>query len=247
MRAKSYFDMHSHHSAYHKGPNFYVPLIDHLKLRFIPDNKLRILDIGCGDGSFIKNMIEAGINAEFIGSDISSSMINIAKEKLNGQSGVELFVADGFELPLIAETKFDLIHIDSVLHHLVGKTRSKSQYLANQLLDVLTKRLSENGILVVEEMYYISYLIPQITSSLIFYGLKILDTLHLDLSRIIKKYQPGLEVNFFYDKQIERMLREYGDPVVLIKKDPDTVPRLYRFLLLKEFGHISYSVRAKLV
>jgi SAM-dependent methyltransferase len=246
MRAKTYFDMHAHHHAYHKDPAFYVPIIDHVRnLKFGPDKKIRILDLGCGDGSFIKNMIAAGMNAEFIGSDISSAMIHIAKKKLNGQSGVELFIADGFKLPLTSETKFDLIHIDSVLHHLIGKTRAKSQYIASQMLGMLTSRLSENGILVVEEMYYVSYLIPQITSSLIFYGLKLLNLLRLDLSRIISEYQPGLEVNFFYDEQIERMLGRHGDTVLLIKRDPDTVPKLYRFFLLKEFGHISYSVTAR--
>lgn len=217
--------------------------MDHLKSR-LDNKKIKVLDLGCGDGSFIKNLIAGGINAEFIGSDISSSMINIAKEKLGDQSNVELLVCDGFKLPLIMQAKFDVIHLDSVLHHLVGKTRSKSQSLANRLLTILIKRLSKNGILIVEEMYYNSYLLPQITSFFIFYALKLISILKLDLSMVTALYQPGLEVNFFCDNQIEGMLKDYGDDVCMIKRSPEGIPKFFRMLLLKDWGHISYSVQA---
>ena len=245
MRTKSYFDMHAHHQAYHKAPLFYAQIMDHLKFRLDNgNNKIKVLDLGCGDGSFIKNLIAGGINAEFIGSDVSSSMIDIAKEKLDDQNNVEWLVCDGFELPLISRAKFDVIHLDSVLHHLVGKTRSKSRCLSNRLLAILINRLSKNGILIVEEMYYNSYLIPQITSFFVFYALKLLSMLKLDLSKFTSLYQPGLEVNFFCDKQIEGMLKNYGDSVYMIKRSPDAIPKLFRMLLLKDWGHISYSVKA---
>jgi 2-polyprenyl-3-methyl-5-hydroxy-6-metoxy-1,4-benzoquinol methylase len=146
---KSYFDMHSHHHAYHKDPNFYIPIINHIK-RIKTYDKIRILDVGCGDGTFINSMIRAGINAFFLGSDISSAMVTTAKEKVNHQ-GVDLLVADGFRLPIKPEIKFDVIHIDRVLHHLTGKTISNSIELANQMIELLIKRLSINGLLVVEE------------------------------------------------------------------------------------------------
>lgn len=235
---KSYFDTHAHHHSYRKQPSFYSALIDYVK-KISLDQDIRILDVGCGDGSFIKGMIINGLKASFVGSDISPSMINIAKENLSGQK-VELFTADGFKLPLKSEVNFDLIHIDSVLHHLIGKTRAGSLDLANKMIRLLINRLSENGILVVEETYYNSYFIPQITSTIVFHGLKLLNFLHLDVSKVIKEFEPGLEVNFLYEEEIKKLLKLYAETVNLIIKDPVKVPKLFRCFFLKDFGHISY-------
>ena len=90
--------------------------------RRVPVGRIKILDIGCGDGSFIKNALVAGVDADFVGFDISINMLKMAKNSLDCP-GVQLLAADGFKMPLKPEAKFDLIHIDSVLHHLIGKTR----------------------------------------------------------------------------------------------------------------------------
>ena len=207
-----------------------------------PDGRVKILDIGCGDGSFIKNVLTAGIDADFIGFDISINMLKMAKNSLDC-SRVQLLAADGFKMPLKPEAKFDLIHIDSVLHHLIGKTRVDSVRLMDLFCKQLRDRLSENGSLIVEEVYYASHLFPQITSCMIFYGLKLLNFLHLDVSKIVGELLPGLEVNFLHHKQIDELLKQYGT-VQLIKQTPWQVPRLYRFLLLKDLGHISYIITA---
>jgi SAM-dependent methyltransferase len=242
VNAKSYFDMHAHQHAYHKDPDYYITLVEHIK-KNNPSEKPRILDVGCGEGSFIRSMILSGIKADYVGSDISSTMIGIARKNLTSER-VELLLADAFTLPIRNGIKFDLIHIDSVLHHLIGKTRSKSSKLVNQILDLLSDILTENGVLVVEEIYYASYIVPEITSFFIFYGLKMINALQLDFGRLTDKFHTGLEVNFLHDKELERILKAYGEDVHLVKKDSARVPMLYRLLFLKEFGHISYIVTA---
>jgi len=207
-----------------------------------PDSRIKILDIGCGDGSFIKNVLTAGIDADFIGFDLSINMLKMAKNSLDC-SRVQLLAADGFTMPLQPEAKFDLIHIDSVLHHLVGKTRTECVYLMDLFCKQLMDRLSKNGSLLVEEVYYDSHLFPQITSCMIFYGLKLLNFLRLDVSKIVVELLPGLEVNFLHRKQIEELFEQYGT-IQLVKQTPWQVPRLYRFLLLKGLGHISYTITA---
>jgi SAM-dependent methyltransferase len=198
------------------------------------------LDIGCGDGPFIRSILATGVNAFFMGIDISLNMLRTAKKNINSPR-VDLVAADGLKMPLRKEATFDLIHIDSVLHHLVGSNRSESMRLVNLFCNHLIKQLSDKGILVVEEVYYVSHLFPKLTSSLIFYGLKLLNLLRLDASRIVNELLPGLEVNFFGDKEIEKFLSTYGR-VYLIKKTPWQRPTLYRFLLLKDLGHVSYVV-----
>jgi SAM-dependent methyltransferase len=217
----------------------YTSIINDIHRNHLPD-KIKILDIGCGDGPFIRSMLSTGIDAVFTGFDISINMLRNVKKNTDSLR-VEVIAADGFKMPLKSEAKFDLIHIDSVLHHLVTKTRAKSLLLVNLFCEELVHYLSENGSLVVEEVYYVSYLIPKLTSSLIFHGLKLLNFLHLDASGIFSELLPGLEVNFLGDKEIERLLANYGR-VCLIKKTPWSIPKLYRFLLLKDVGHISYMV-----
>jgi SAM-dependent methyltransferase len=207
-----------------------------------PDARIKILDIGCGDGSFIKNALTGGIDADFVGFDISINMLKMAKNSVD-RPGVQLIAADGFKMPLKPEAKFDLIHIDSVLHHLIGKTRAESVRLIDLFCKQLRNRLSKNGSLIVEEVYYASHAFPQITSCLIFYGLKLLNFLRLDLSKIMGELLPGLEVNFLHPKQIEELLGKHGI-IQLTKRTPWPVPMLYRLLLLKELGHVSYVITA---
>jgi SAM-dependent methyltransferase len=189
-------------------------------------------------------MLANRIDAVFIGFDISSNMLSTARKSIDS-SRVDLVAADGFKMPLKSEATFDVIHIDSVLHHIVAKTKRKSFLLVDLFCKELIEHLSQNGSLIVEEVYYVSHLFPKLTSSLIFYGLKFLNLLHIDASRIVNELLPGLEVNFLGDNEIWKLLDRYGE-VHLIKKTPWPRPRLYRLLLLKEFGHISYRVTVPL-
>jgi SAM-dependent methyltransferase len=239
---KSYFDMHAHHSAYHRDPKEYFPMLEKIRTRFA-NTRLKILDVGCGDGSFMKAMILGGVKADYFGSDISSSMIKMAKQMLNGND-FQLFAADGFHMPINQKFKFDLIHIDSVLHHLISKTPRMSRKLARKMVSLLCSMLSENGILLVEEWYYESYVIPSISSSIIFYSLKLMNFLKLDLGKIRSDVIPGLEVNFFYISQLQKILDEYGT-VSILTKDPGKFSTLLRIILTRDYGHVSCFVSLK--
>jgi SAM-dependent methyltransferase len=247
MNTKSYFDSHGHHDAYHMDPNFCSELahymINDMKKRTTDLHEgIRILDIGCGDGVFIKSMINNGLKADFMGLDLSSAMIAMAKKNISDLNdyNIELFIADAFNLPLKSNLKFNVILIDSVLHHLIGKTRSKSVDLATKMIGSLMDRLSEKGLLIVGEVYYNSYFISPLTSLLIFYSLKLLNLLHLDLHHILKEVQLGLEVSFLYEKELQKLLECYSGNVYVIKKYPIAVSKLRRFLFLKECGYILF-------
>jgi hypothetical protein len=237
---QQFFNAHAHHHAYHRKPDFYVPLAQILR-NIGNGRKLRILDMGSGDGSFITEMINLQVLANFVGTDISKSMIEISNAGLKSPS-VHLLVSDGFKIPFRKDLKFDVIHIDSVLHHLIGRSVSQSTSMAFKMLRLLSSMLYDKGIIIVEEFYYNSYLLRHFTSSTIFYVLKFLNAFHFDLSKISDEIVPGLEVNFFDEEQIGRLLQDFGK-VDVIKRIPMEVSSHKRIFLLKEFGHITFLVQ----
>jgi predicted TPR repeat methyltransferase len=143
-------------------------------------------------------MLATGISALFLGFDISINMLKTAKKSVEN-SKVELVATDAFKMPLRQEARFDLIHIDSVLHHLVGSTRNKSMQLATLFCSQLMDQLSADGRIVVEEIYYVSHLFPTISSRLIFYGLKLLNLLHIFIECL--KNNPDIVVTLDADGQ----------------------------------------------
>ena len=239
MSVKNYFDNHSHHHAYHNDPIYYKPIIDFIKKNESKKTR-KILDFGCGDGMFLQQMIKGGIQGEFIGTDISISMINLAKQKLP-KDNVQLIVSDGFKVPFKNDAEFDFIHLDMVLHHLIGKNREQSFRLAEKFLDIISDSLSKQGKIIVEEWNYLSYVIPSFSSFLIFYGLKFLNKTKIDAHKISDEIQLGLEVNFFEQKQLEKLLSKFGH-VELIRKKPIHVTNGKKLFLLKEVSMVSYAV-----
>ena len=50
------------------------------------NNKLKILDIGCGTGQLIKDIYEKEKNVNYLGIDVAENMINIARENVNSKN-----------------------------------------------------------------------------------------------------------------------------------------------------------------
>jgi SAM-dependent methyltransferase len=236
---KSFFETHAHDYKMH--PSFYSTIANKIKQDVSNLSDLKLLDVGCGDGTFIKSLINAGMRAEFLATDISFTMSNMARINLR-LNRTEILVADAFNIPINAGKRFDVIHIAFLLHHLIGKTRAESKNLARKLISTLIGMVSENGTLIVEEVYYNSYFLPRLTSSIIFYITKLLSFIHFDSIHITNNYKPGLQVNFFSQFELEELLRDYGS-VHLLYRNPWKVPELYRIFLLKEFGNIVYTLR----
>jgi SAM-dependent methyltransferase len=236
---KSYFDKHAHVDAYHNDPKMYNMVIEIIKTNQIKAGT-RFLDLGCGDGTLIKSANSLAVGFQFLGTDVSYEMIKMARDNLRGVS-VDLIVCDGFNLPIKNEFKFGLIHSAYVLHHLIGPTKGKSLNLVSRLLRILAHSLSDNGILIVHEVYYDSYIIPSLTSTMIFYMLKFLNLINLDIRPIIKGFQLGLEVNFMHTAELKRLLEDLGGKIRLVGKDPWIIPTLRRILLLKEQGSITFT------
>lgn len=238
-KTKTYFDKHTHADAYHNDPKMYNMVCELIKRNYVKGG-VRFLDLGCGDGTLIKSANSIIVDFQFLGTDVSYEMLKIARDNLRGIN-VDFIVCDGFNIPIKNEISFDFIHSAYVLHHLIGPTKGKSLNLVSKLLRILKQRLSDSGILIIQEVYYDSYIIPSLTSALVFYMLKFLNFINLDISSIIKEFQLGLEVNFMHTVEIRSLLQQLGGKVKMVGKDRWVIPPFPRMLLLKDQGSVTFT------
>lgn len=99
-----------------------------------------VLDIGTGPGT-LPALLKENNQLQITGTDISSSMIQRAKENVKA-SNVTFFVQDSNSFKSIPDSTFDVITICSVLFLLETKTRSN-------LLDEATRLLKPSGKIIV--------------------------------------------------------------------------------------------------
>lgn len=76
----------------------------------------RILDLGCGDGTYSMELFERGKPTFLIGCDPADGAIVAARQKVLGQP-VTFDVSDAYRLPYSADN-FDIAHLRGVLHHM---------------------------------------------------------------------------------------------------------------------------------
>ena len=94
-----------------------------------PLKNKRVLDIGCGTGSFLVRCALKG--AAVFGIDRSPFMLAKAREKLDGHAG--LYLGDAARMPY-REGVFDLIAVSMALHEMAPITRSAVIEEARRLL-----------------------------------------------------------------------------------------------------------------
>lgn len=99
----------------------YLKFIE-LILRSCPvksDRELRLLDIGCGTGTFAAMLAETSLPIRPVGLDMATGMCQIAAEKAERADladRVSFVVADSEHLPMPTET-FDVITCSNSFHH----------------------------------------------------------------------------------------------------------------------------------
>ncbi|NIA07820.1 MAG: methyltransferase domain-containing protein [Actinobacteria bacterium] len=80
----------------------------------------RILDIGCGTGTFLAGCLATGLDIEATGLDLSFSMIHKAKSKADsiktGKTTISFLVGDAEQLPF-ENGYFDMVSCSNSFHH----------------------------------------------------------------------------------------------------------------------------------
>jgi len=84
-------------------------------LRHLPLNCDRVLEIGCGTGTFAR--VLAARAQHVLAIDLSPEMIRLARERSTGISNLEFHLGDILDMALAAES-FDCIASIATLHHL---------------------------------------------------------------------------------------------------------------------------------
>jgi len=77
----------------------------------------RILDLGCGDGTYTKELFDRGKPSSILGIDPAKKTIHIAREKYNDGQRISFAIGSADQLPYATDS-FDLVHIRGVLHHM---------------------------------------------------------------------------------------------------------------------------------
>ena len=91
------------------------------RLEFISDYVKegdRVLDFGCGNGRLLE--LFSGKNIEYLGTDVSEKLINIAKEKYSDKNNSFLKISSSDSLSLPGDS-FNLIYSIAVFHHFPSK------------------------------------------------------------------------------------------------------------------------------
>jgi SAM-dependent methyltransferase len=76
----------------------------------------RVLDIGCGDGTYTTELAEVGGAREVTGVDPAADAVRIAQERRGDGAAVRFAVADAYALPH-PDDSFDVAQLRGVLHH----------------------------------------------------------------------------------------------------------------------------------
>lgn len=96
-------------------------------LPFYRSTPIKILDIGCGTGTFAKIIKENFPYAKITCLDFAQNMIEVAKEKLdNFQSDIDFLVGDFNDLNIKCE--YDVIVSSFALHHIQTDDKKKELY-----------------------------------------------------------------------------------------------------------------------
>lgn len=130
---------------FHK--EMYTGVADILKATFA-NHSFAILDLGCGDATYISNVLKDFLVSNYTGVDLSQIATSLAAKNLPQNIASVKFIHDDFINAIqnqIAKNQFDVVFTSYALHHYPKNKKEEFFQLAHSLL-------KPNGILIVVDV-----------------------------------------------------------------------------------------------
>ncbi len=89
----------------------------------IAEADLRLLEVGCGDGVFLRGVRATGFSGALTGCDVSVEMIRVAREQATAAEAITWDVSETATLPY-GPCSFDVAVLCAVLHHVAPAERA---------------------------------------------------------------------------------------------------------------------------
>jgi tRNA (cmo5U34)-methyltransferase len=116
---------------------FYNEMINGLVLSipFDYDERIRVIDLGCGTGTIASKVKEKFKNAHITCLDLAENMISMAKAKLEEYDDVQYLINDFYNFKF--DKTYDVVISSLALHHLINDEDKKKFYkkIFNSLTD----------------------------------------------------------------------------------------------------------------
>jgi len=180
-----------------------------------PATHYLVLDLGCGSGRLLNLLANEIPNILAVGLDLYTPPINMRKTKV-----LNFVVADTLHPPF-RENIFDLVIMVNFLHHLVGKTGSKSKRNIEDLLCFTQRLIKGGGILFLDEMA-ISH---KAGRSLLFWLSRLIATLRI---YVVFLGIHGQVVFFMTSNELKESILDTGLKIIKIKSLPSKQKFLFR-------------------
>ncbi len=114
-------------------------------------NGRRVIDIGCGDGTYTVELAKEGGAAFVVALDPAEAAVQVARSKLNG-SPIHLSVGSAFALPH-PDSSFDVAYLRGVLHHMTDPELAIGEALRVAATVVVIEPNGYNPVLKLLERY----------------------------------------------------------------------------------------------
>lgn len=206
---------------------------DYIFIDFLKSQKkIHLLDVGGGSGVFACLVKKEYPKSDVVIIDPSTDLLNKIPnseiKKIQGSLPDQLNIHD--------DSKFNIIHIKEVLHHITNKSINESQLCVIKSLNELKNHSEHEGYLLIHEIYYESPLYSTLSRTIIFYLLRLQNQLHIKWPS--KEFLSGLQVCFYTRREIKDIVNKCGFEIVNIYEYPWGKTFKKYPLFIKDWGRI---------
>jgi SAM-dependent methyltransferase len=105
----------------------FTEVYEHAADFLIKKSSQSILDVGCWNGMFLKNLLKQGYDNKYIGFDLCSEAIQEALKKYNGIKDIEFHTKSWYEM--FNNKSFDSIYFGGVFYYIDDKISFINKYI----------------------------------------------------------------------------------------------------------------------